>query len=84
MISRSNFGTVMTNENVTERKPPRPVGFVPEPLLDSEEAAAFIRIHPKTLQRFARAGQIQGIHIGKLWRFRQSALEAWIERQTGS
>ena len=38
--------------------------FVPEPLFDSDEAAAFIRIHPKTLQRFAREGQIQGIHIG--------------------
>ena len=73
----------MANENVNERKPPRAVGFPPEPLLDSEEAAAIVRIHPKTLQRFAREGQIQAIHIGKLWRFRQSALEAWIERQTG-
>jgi excisionase family DNA binding protein len=36
------------------------------------------------LDRFAREGQIQGIHIGKLWRFRQSALEKWIERQTGT
>jgi hypothetical protein len=25
-----------------------------------------------------------GIHTGKLWRFRQSALEKWIERQTGT
>jgi len=74
----------MPNEDVTERKPPKAVGFVPEPLLDTDEAAAFIRIHPKTLQRFAREGQIQGIHIGKLWRFRQSALEKWIERQTGT
>jgi len=74
----------MPNEDVTERKPPQAVGFVPEPLLDTDEAAAFIRIHPKTLQRFAREGQIQGIHIGKLWRFRQSALETWIERQTGT
>lgn len=74
----------MSNENFTERKPPHPVRFAPEPLWDSEEAAAFIRIHPKTLQKFARAGQIQGIHIGKLWRFRKAALEDWLERQTGS
>jgi len=77
------LGTPMAHENVNERKPPQSVTFVPEPLLDSEEAAAFVRIHPKTLQKFAREGQIQGIHIGKLWRFRRSALEAWIERQTG-
>ncbi len=74
----------MATQALSERKPPRSETFVPEPLLDSEEAAAFIRIHPKTLQRFAREGQIQGIHIGKLWRFRQSALEQWIERQTGT
>lgn len=74
----------MANQDVSERKPPRSEIFVPEPLLDSEEAAAFIRIHRKTLQRFAREGQIQGIHIRKLWRFRQSALEQWIERQTGT
>ena len=55
-----------------------------ERFLDSREAAALLQIHPKTLQRFAREGQIQGIHIGKLWRFRQSALEQWIERQTGT
>jgi helix-turn-helix protein len=28
-----------------------------EPLLDSEEAAALLRIHPKTLQRLARRGE---------------------------
>ena len=74
----------MPEENVIARKPPLSAGFGPEPLLDSEQAAALIQIHPKTLQKFAREGQIQGIHIGKLWRFRRSALEAWIDRQTGS
>ncbi len=41
-------------------------------------------IQPKTLQKFARASQIQGIHTGKSWRFRMSALEAWLYRQTGA
>ena len=74
----------MANQSVLQRKPPQTVGFTPEPLLDTEQAAAIIQIHPKTLQKFARAGQIQGIHIGKLWRFRMSALEAWLDRQTGT
>jgi excisionase family DNA binding protein len=74
----------MRHEDVTERKPPQSAPFVPERLLDSEEAAAIIQIHPKTLQRFARKGQIQGVHIGKLWRFRLSAIEQWIDRQTGT
>jgi excisionase family DNA binding protein len=74
----------MANEDLTERKPPQPADYVPERLLDSEEAAAIIQIHPKTLQRFAREGQIHGVHIGKLWRFRLSAIEQWIDRQTGT
>lgn len=49
-----------------------------EPLLDSDEAAALLKIHPKTLQRLARNGEIRGVHVGKLWRFRVSALNAWL------
>lgn len=49
-----------------------------EPLLDSDEAAALLKIHPKTLQRMARRGEIPAIQIGKLWRFRASELNAWM------
>jgi excisionase family DNA binding protein len=51
-----------------------------EPLLGSDEAAQLLEIHPKTLQRLARQRQIPGIQIGKLWRFRRSELNAWIEK----
>lgn len=51
-----------------------------EPLLDSEEAAALLKIHPKTLQKMARNGEITAIQIGKLWRFRVSALNEWLEK----
>ena len=74
----------MADQSMNDRKPPQPERFIPESLLDTEQAAAIVQIHPKTLQKFARAGQIQGIHIGKLWRFRKSALEDWIDRQTGT
>ena len=37
---------------------------VPEPLLNSEEAAAVMKIHPKTLQKLARRGVVRGIHVG--------------------
>jgi excisionase family DNA binding protein len=58
-----------------------PATPVPEPLLNSEEAAAVMKIHPKTLQKLARRGVVRGIHVGKFWRFRASAIEAWIEGQ---
>ena len=69
--------------NEVPRFPPRStVGYERsfEPLLDSDEAAALLKIHPKTLQRMARRGEIEGIRIGKLWRFRVSDLAHWIEK----
>lgn len=51
-----------------------------EPLLDSEEAAALLKIHPKTLQKMARRGEVVAIQIGRLWRFRASALNRWLAR----
>ena len=49
-----------------------------ERLLDSDEAAALLGIHKKTLQRMARSGEIPGIQIGDLWRFRASTLDEWL------
>jgi phage terminase Nu1 subunit (DNA packaging protein) len=45
-----------------------------ENLLDSEQAAAIVKVHPKTLQRYARNGIVCGLRVGKLWRFRASDL----------
>jgi excisionase family DNA binding protein len=50
-----------------------------ERFLDSHQAADLLQIHPKTLQRLARKGEIRGMRIGKLWRFRTSDLDVWVE-----
>jgi excisionase family DNA binding protein len=52
-----------------------------EPLLDPIEAAALLRIHPGTLKKLARKGEIHGSHVGKCWRFRASDLNDWLLRQ---
>ena len=49
-----------------------------EPVVDSEEAARFLNINPKTLQKMARNGAVPGYRIGKLWKFRISDLDAWL------
>ena len=54
-----------------------------ERLVDSREAAALLQIHPKTLQRLARKGEIRAMRIGKLWRFRASDLNAWVDFRLG-
>jgi excisionase family DNA binding protein len=55
-----------------------------EPLVDSVEAAQLLRIHPKTLQRMARNQEVPGIQIGRLWRFRMSELNAWLQEKVAS
>jgi excisionase family DNA binding protein len=55
-----------------------------ERLLDSDEAAALLKIHPKTLQKMARNGDITAVQIGRLWRFRASVLNDWLEQKMAS
>jgi excisionase family DNA binding protein len=61
---------------LTESRPSEVLPF--EPLLDSEEAAALLKIDDKSLQAMARAGQVPALKIGKLWRFRASELDKWV------
>jgi excisionase family DNA binding protein len=55
-----------------------------EPLLSSEQAASLLQIHPKTLQRLARAGQVPACRVGDLWRFRASDLDEWVRSSVSS
>ncbi len=71
-----------------EKKPPASERNLPilsrsdiEPLLDSHKAAAMLDVHPRTLQRMVQRGQITGVQVGKLWRFRASAIDQWIDRK---
>jgi excisionase family DNA binding protein len=66
-MQRTDLPTEISSRNQTQF----------EPLLDSNEAAELLKIHPKTLQRMARRGEVPCIQIGKLWRFRGSELNAW-------
>lgn len=66
------------------RKPVSTGPFLPEPLLDTDQAAAIMRIHPKTLQRYARQGVVRGFQLGSMWRFRASDIDRWISEQLAS
>ena len=64
-----------------QRKPVARELFVPEPLLDTDQAAAIMRVHPKTLQRYARQGLVRGFQLGTMWRFRATDIDRWISEQ---
>ena len=50
-----------------------------EPLLNDAEAARFLGgLHPKTVQRMARRGELPHYRIGKYYRYRASELSEWL------
>jgi excisionase family DNA binding protein len=51
-----------------------------EELFSTKEAALYLRIHVKTLQRLAREGRVPTARIGKYWRFRLSDLDRWVRQ----
>lgn len=57
-----------------------PAGFVqpwPEVMFLSE-AAAFLRVSPRMLRRWARDGRVPSSRLDRRLRFRRAALEAWL------
>jgi excisionase family DNA binding protein len=50
-----------------------------EPLMNDVEAAEFLGgLHPKTVQRMARRGQLPAYRVGRYWRFKASELTSWL------
>jgi excisionase family DNA binding protein len=49
-----------------------------EPLIDAHEAARMLKLHPVTVRDMAARGTLPGMKIGKVWRFRASSLDEWI------
>jgi excisionase family DNA binding protein len=57
---------------------------VNDPLLNPIQAAHFSGISRATVERMARGHQVPGIKIEKLWRFRRSDFEAWIDSKVNA
>jgi excisionase family DNA binding protein len=49
-----------------------------EPLLDCKETAHLLHLHPKTVERLARSGDLPAVKIGKRWLFRASEIDRWM------
>lgn len=55
-----------------------------EPLMDANEAARMLKLHPVTVRDMASRGALPGLKIGKVWRFRASTLDAWVSERLDS
>jgi len=50
-------------------------------ILTAEELANFLRIHPSTIYRMARSGDLPAfkVGVGGDWRFSRASFEEWLE-----
>jgi hypothetical protein len=78
------FQSLIGPEAPTERKPVITEPVIPEPLLDTDQAAAIMRVHPKTLQRYARESIVRGFQLGTMWRFSARDIDRWISERMAS
>ena len=48
-------------------------------LLTLEEAAARLKIAPKTMRDWLRTGKMRGVKTGKYWRVREQDVDAFVQ-----
>lgn len=50
-------------------------------ILTVEEVAAYLRLQPQTIYKWAQEKRIPAVKLGKEWRFRKSILDRWLDQQ---
>jgi len=75
--------------HVVAQKPPKPARrgtrkaapAEEREVLNTEQAAAFLGIAPRTVRAMAAAGEIPGRRIGRAYRFSRTQLIEWLGQQ---
>ena len=47
-----------------------------------EEVAEYLSLHPLTVRRLARDGEIPAFKVGRQWRVKRALLDEWIEQRS--
>jgi excisionase family DNA binding protein len=50
-------------------------------ILTIEEVAAYLRLTPQTIYKWAQEKRIPAVKLGKEWRFRRSVIDRWFDDQ---
>jgi excisionase family DNA binding protein len=48
-------------------------------IMTIEEVAAYLKLKPQTIYKWAQDGEIPAIKIQKEWRFKKSILDRWMD-----
>jgi excisionase family DNA binding protein len=54
-----------------------------EQFMTVDEVAEYLRLHRQTVERMAARGDLPGVKLGRHWRFRKVALDAFLAEQAG-
>ncbi len=50
-------------------------------IMTVEEVAAYLRLQPQTIYKWAQEKRIPAAKLGKEWRFRRTILDRWLDQQ---
>lgn len=50
-------------------------------IMTTPEVSAYLRVHPSSIYKMLKKGQLPAFRVGTDWRFRRSAIDAWTEAQ---
>ena len=56
-------------------------GMSPNEIMTIEEVAAYLRLKPQTIYKWAQEKRIPAAKLGKEWRFRRSVIDLWLDEQ---
>jgi excisionase family DNA binding protein len=56
----------------------------PQGIMTAQEIADYLQVHPATVYKLARKGELPGFKVGSDWRFRLEQIDRWFrERSEG-
>lgn len=60
---------------------PSPDTITPPDVMTVEQLSVYLQIAKSTIYKLAQEGKVPGQKIGKHWRFRKGAIDAWLEER---
>jgi len=48
----------------------------------TEQVATLIQVHPLTILKYIKSGQLKAIKLGRVYRIRESSLQAFLEQES--
>jgi len=49
--------------------------------MTTDEVLSYLKVNSRTIYRLIHRGELPAVRVGRQWRFRQTDLDAWLDRQ---